>query len=383
MSMLLIKNAHVFTPADIGRQDLLVAAGKIIHIAANIPLHDAISTVINANGKVLTPGFIDQHVHITGAGGKHGFYSMTPPFTVEDFVKCGSTTVVGLMGTDGVARSIRTLYAKAKALDQEGITAYMYTGYYGLDPVYMLESVQEDMVFIDKVLGCKIAIADIRSSYPTDLDLLRLLRQVKVGGMIAGKKGILHLHLGALSSGMDPLFRIVEDHEFPIAHISPTHVGRTKDLFEQAIHFAKMGGSIDITTGASKYTEPYLSVGYAIEKGVPVNRMTFSSDGNAGLDKLDGNGEILGIKPAPIEENLRQTMLLIKENILPPDKALQLITTNPAANLGLSNKGHIGIHADADFCLFDDQWQLTDVFAHGQQLMDNGQLTVKPTFYAS
>lgn len=379
--MLLIQNAHVFAPEDLGKLDILIAAGKVIYMAPKIDSHPAVETVLDASGKYLTPGIIDQHVHITGAGGKHGFYSMTPEFTAIDFVSCGTTTVVGLMGTDGVARSIRTLYAKANALDSEGITAYMYTGYYGLDPVHIMADVQEEMVFIDKVLGCKIAIADIRSSYPTDLDLVRILRQIRVGGMLAGKKGILHVHLGALTSGMDPLFRIVKDYEFPIAHISPTHVGRTKDLFEQAIDFAKLGGIIDITTGASKYTAPYLSVLYALEKQVPIEKMTFSSDGNAGLDKKDEEGKLIGIRRAPITENLHQTLLLIKEGNVAPSDAFKIVTTNPATNLGLMQKGRVATYADADFCLFDDSWTLQDVIARGKPVMVDGEVTLKPTFH--
>lgn len=378
--MILIKNANLYAPEKLGMKDLVLGGGKVLAIEDKIEPSVAFQQVWDAQGKAVTPGFIDQHIHLTGAGGKHGFASMSPELTIEELIAFGTTTAVGLLGTDGSTRSIKSLYAKVKALESEGMSAYMFTGYYGLDPVHITENVQDEMIFIDKVLGCKIAIADIRSSYPTDLELLRLLRQVRVGGMLAKKKGILHLHLGNLKTQMDPLFRIVKDHQFPIQHISPTHVGRTKELFDQAIEFAKLGGIVDITTGASQYTKPHKSVLYALENGVSINNMTFSSDGNAGLDRLDENGNFIGVRRAPHSENYHEAMALVKEGGLTLQDALKPITENPARNLGLKNKGVIAVGADADLCVLNDNLELTEVVAMGKFVMENGVVTAKNSF---
>jgi beta-aspartyl-dipeptidase (metallo-type) len=378
--MLLIKNADIYTPNHIGVKDILIGEEKILAIEDHIEFDGKYCKYWDAAGKTVTPGFIDQHIHITGAGGKHGFASMTPEIKLSDLIACGSTTVVGLLGTDGTARSIKNLYAKTMSLESEGISAYMFTGYYGIEPTYITNTIQDDMIFIDKVLGCKIAITDIRSSYPTELELLRMLRQITVGGMIANKKGILHIHLGNLKPKMDILFKLVEEHEFPISHISPTHVGRTKALFEQAIAFAKLGGMIDITTGASKYTDPYKAVLYALENGVSIDKITFSSDGNAGLDKLDENGKLIGFRKAPIDQNYLQVKQLIETKEVSIEDAIKLITLNPANNLGLKNKGVIEINADADLCCLDKDFILTDVFAKGKLMMENKEVIVKGNF---
>ena len=376
----LIKNTNLYAPASLGQKDLLVAGGKIVKIADNLKTFENEAAVFDAKGKIVTPGLIDQHIHITGAGGKHGFSSMTPEIMLSELIGCGTTTVVGLMGTDGTARSIQTLYAKAKSLEEEGISAYMLCGYYGLDSLTLTENIKSDMIFIDKVLGCKIAISDVRSSYPTPLDLVRKLRDVMVGGFIANKKGILHIHLGNLKTKMDVLFKLVNEYQFPIDHISPTHVGRTKALFEQAIDFAKLGGMIDITTGASKYTDPYKSVLYALEKGVAIDQMTFSSDGNAGLTKFDSKGNSIGVTKAPIDQNLAQTVALIQKGGVAIADAFKLITLNPANNLGLQCKGRIEVGSDADLCCFTNDLKLTDVFAKGQQMMVNGDIIVEGNY---
>ena len=378
--MLLIKNTNLYSPQSLGKKDILISNGKIVAIDDEIVNHSVFSKVWDAKGAITTPGFIDQHIHVIGAGGKHGFASMTPQLHLGDLINCGTTTVVGLLGTDGSTRSIKTLFSKTQALNQEGITAYMYTGYYGLDKVYLMNSLQEDMIYIDSVIGCKIAISDIRSSYPSALELLRLLRNVRVGGMLAGKKGILHLHLGALSSKMDLLFEIIENYEFPIEHISPTHVGRTKELFDQAITFAKMGGMIDITTGASKYTDPYKSVLYALDNNVSIDNITFSSDGNAGLDKLDKNNNLVGFKSAPFDKNFEEVINLHKLGDIPLEDALKLITSNPAKNLGLKNKGEVKVNSDADLCFLNSDLKLNTVIANGKFMMQDGDLVVKGSF---
>jgi beta-aspartyl-dipeptidase (metallo-type) len=179
---------------------------------------------------------------------------------------------------------------------------------------------------------------------------------------------------------MDCLFRLVNDYQFPISHISPTHVGRTKALFEEAIQFALLGGSIDITTGASKYAEPYQSVLYALDKGVSDDLLTFSSDGNAGLDKLDENKKLIGFRKAPINQNYLQFRELSNTGGLPIEVALKPITINPARNLGLKNKGIIAVGADADFCALTEDLTLTDVIARGQIMMEDSEVKVKGHF---
>lgn len=174
------------------------------------------------------------------------------------------------------------------------------------------------------------------------------------------------------TTGMNQLMDLVNKYNFPIKYISPTHVGRSKPLFEQAIEFAKMGGMIDITTGASKYDEPYKQVLYALESGASIDQMTFSSDGNAGLSKIDSNGCQVLFK-APIDQNLAQVKLLIKNGGLHISEAIKLITSNPAKNLSLNHKGKIEVGADADFCFFNDELDLLEVIAKGKLMMVDGK----------
>lgn len=53
----------------------------------------------------MTPGFVDMHVHVTGGGGEAGPASRCPESQLSDFLRVGTTTVVGVCGTDSVSRS--------------------------------------------------------------------------------------------------------------------------------------------------------------------------------------------------------------------------------------------------------------------------------------
>lgn len=380
MNFKLIKNVQVYAPADLGRCDILICGEKVVKVCPAIELSGVEVEVLDGSDLTATPGAIDQHVHIIGGGGQTGYFSLAPEVPFSRLMSCGTTTVVGLLGTDGFVKQLPALYAKTKALCQDGMSAYMLTGYYGLPTPTLTDSIADDLIFIDKVIGCKIAMSDDRSSYPTKLELLRIIQQVRLGGFTSAKGGVMHVHLGALKSGIDLLLEIAAEYPTLIGYISPTHMGRTHDLFLQGIEFAKMGGMIDISTGGTKYCEPYLSVLEGLEAGVPLDRMTFSSDGNAGVRRKNPETGEDTYRVAPLDKNLEQTVKLITDGALKPSEAFTLITSNPAWNMKLQGKGVIAEGCDADLLLFDSNWKLQYVYARGQRMMDAGTVIRKGNF---
>ncbi|MDU7968050.1 MAG: beta-aspartyl-peptidase, partial [Paeniclostridium sordellii] len=76
--MILIKNIDIYSPKHIGRKDILICSDKISLIEDNIKLDNDKVTVIDGSNKILVPGFIDQHVHITGGGGEGSFKTRVP-----------------------------------------------------------------------------------------------------------------------------------------------------------------------------------------------------------------------------------------------------------------------------------------------------------------
>ncbi len=170
----LIKNVKVYSPDFLGTKDVLILGDKLAGIEDEIKLKVSCMEVeeIDGTGKILTPGFIDSHVHILGGGGEGGFKTRTPEITLTTLTKAGVTTVVGTLGTDGLARDTSALLAKARGLEEEGITSYIYTGAYQVPTPTLTGDVMKDIMSIDKIIGAgEIALSDHRSSQPTSKNL--------------------------------------------------------------------------------------------------------------------------------------------------------------------------------------------------------------------
>ncbi len=384
---LLIKQAHLYAPEDHGIKDVLVAGGLIAKIGERIdPIPALDMEVIEAEGRILTPGWIDLHVHLMGGGGEAGFWSRTPEIVLSRIVSAGVTTVVGCLGTDDVSRRPEGLLAKAMQLDEEGISTYIYTGSYQFPPATVTGSVRKDIALIPKVIGVgEVAISDHRSSQPSYEEFRRLAAEARVGGMIGGKAGLLHLHVGDGARGLEFLFRAVEETELPIAQFLPTHVSRTPQLLEQAIRFAQLGGNIDLTAAPGKL-DFETSIDQALEMaraaGVSYDQITISSDSNGSLPLFDDRGHLLRLAIADIESLHQEVKDLVKSGH-PLDQVLKTVTVNPAGRVGIADrKGSIEEGKDADLVLFDDQFDVHTVMAKGRVMVAEGQVQVRGTFEA-
>ena len=374
----IIKNAEILTPSPAGRGDILIAGDRIALIDKHIELTGVEVETFDAEGRYAVPGFIDRHVHVTGGGGQQGFASLAPEVTVGELVALGHTTVVGLLGTDGYVKTLQQLYAKVKAINADGLSAYMLTSYYGLPEHTLTGSVADDMIFIDPVIGCKIALSDERSSFPTELELLRLINGVKLGGFTSGKGGQLHIHLGALEPGIEMLIDIARRYPGLTRYISPTHMVRTELLFRQSIEFMKMGGTADYSTGGTRYRPVHECVMEALACGAPIDSISFSSDGHGGVRREDKITGTVTYTPAPMDGNYREVVALVKECGMPLDQAIRPITVNPARHMHLTGKGRLLPGHDADICILDhDSLALDSVMSRGRWAMTHNNILMK------
>ena len=170
---------------------------------------------------------VEVCAHVTGGGGESGFKSRVPPVPLSAFTSAGVTSVVGVLGTDDTTRDTRGLLAQTRALREEGIGAWCHTGGYHVPPVTLTGSVRDDIVYLDPVIGIgELALSDHRSSQPTLDELLRIASDAHVAGMISGKAGIVHLHLGDGERGLDLVRQALSISELPARVFNPTHINR-------------------------------------------------------------------------------------------------------------------------------------------------------------
>lgn len=392
--LLLVKNADLYAPEHLGHRDILIVNGEVLAVEEDLSGRisgDSVFggvpvEVLDAAGRRVIPGYVDQHVHIIGGGGEAGPYSRTPEVAFRDVVSAGVTTLVGVLGTDGTGRHPESLLAKARGLETEGISAYILTGSYEIPLRTMTGDARRDVILIDKVLGIgEIAISDHRSSQPSKDELKRILTQARLGGMLSGKAGVVQFHMGVGKAGLSMLFEILEETEIPAKHFIPTHVNRAVPLFEQAKEFARRGGYMDLTSGirASDGFEgcikPSDAIRICLEEGVPMDKLTMSSDGNGSMSVPlpDGGARLLVTRLSSLHEEIRDAVL----GGVPVETAIRVCGENPARANGLfGKKGCIRQGSDGDLLILDDRFEIDTVVARGRIMVRDGAVIVKGTF---
>ena len=96
----LIRGAEVYAPEELGKRDILIAGKKIVRIGKDIEEPEGFECdTIEAHGKIAYPGFIDIHIHSTGADDGQGPVGRTFDIDWRDIVESGVTTTVGVQGS--------------------------------------------------------------------------------------------------------------------------------------------------------------------------------------------------------------------------------------------------------------------------------------------
>ncbi len=382
----LLRNAVLYAPEPQGVKHLLIAGETIVWTGDTAP---ALAPGLDVQehdlqGSRVIPGLVDCHVHLTGGGGEAGPETRVPPIGLSRLTMGGVTTAIGVLGTDDTVRTPAELVTTARGLIAEGLSCYCYTGGYHVPPATVTGSVRGDIVLVDLVLGVgEVAISDHRSSQPTLAELLRVAADAHVGGLMAGKAGVLHLHVGDGTAGLEMVRQALEQSEVPAAVFNPTHVNRRKALFEEAMALTEKGCTIDITAFPVEKGEDAWSAADALarylKKGAPPARVTVSSDGGGCFPEFDQDGRVVALdvgRPASMAETLK--ILLASGHKL--EQVLPAFTSNPARLLLLPKKGHLTRGADADLVVLAEDGAIQDVMARGRWHVRGGRSVIRGGF---
>ena len=362
----LIENGEVYTPEPIVKTSLLIGGGKVLRVGEverrqldqlGIPID-----VIDATGCYVVPGFIDPHLHLIGGSGERGWSSQTPEISLAELALGGITTVVGTLGVDTATRTMAALVGKVKGLREEGISAYCWTGGYAVPPATLTGSARDDVLFVEEVIGAgEIAISDRRASEPTTGELARLVSEVHNGGMLAGKAGVTHFHVGDAMRRLAPLRELLDEFDVEPAWIYPTHVERNEALIAEAVELTRRGCWIDVDV-VGKDLAKWLRF-YGEKEGDP-SKLTVSSDAAI-------------TSPRNLHGQLRECVL---EHGYSLEEVLRLVTTNTASVLKLK-KGRIEVGADADVVVLTRRdLEVRDVVSGGRRLVKEGAMAFTPRF---
>ena len=372
--MILLKNAQVYAPELLGLQDVLVAGGKIVALARTLVApHGWPIEVLDLQGQTLIPGLIDGHTHLAGGGGEAGAATRVPSVQLTHLTLAGVTTAIGLLGTDARTRSIAELLACARGLSELGFNALCYTGSYEVPTTTLTGSVRGDIVHIDRIVACgEVALSDHRSSQPTFDELVKLAADCHVAGMMTGKAGLLHLHMGDGKRGLSLVNRALDETELPARTFHPTHVNRQKWLWQDAKALAKRGCTVDAT--AFPADDESLSAAQAmadwLDSDMPRERLTVSSDGGGCLPSFDQDGVLVHMDVGRSAALLEEIRILVADGRLLQD-VLPFVTSNVARLFRLPQKSRIAVGADADLVVLGQSLAVREVLIGGQWFVRN------------
>jgi beta-aspartyl-dipeptidase (metallo-type) len=371
----LIRNAQVYSPAPLGVCDVLLAGDKIAAIGRDLHPNTQLDChEIDGSGLLLTPGFVDSLVHISGGGGEGGFATRTQALKAEQAIAAGVTTLIGALGTDDITRSLHDLLACARALCASGLSAYALTGSYRVPVRTLTGTVRDDMVLIPDIIGVgEVAVADHRSSRPSVEELARIAADAHVGGMLSGKRGTVLIHMGDDDEGLLLLDKACTQHRITIQQWLPTHINRQRQLLSQGITWGLRGGNVDLTTSttpdfiAAGEVPASLALKELLAAGVSIERISLSSDGQASLPLFDAQGQLISMGIASLSSLSESLGEAVHQHGIALETALCTITKTPANNWGLKQKGRIEVGADADVLLLDaDTLNPLTTIARGQ-----------------
>ncbi len=382
----LLRNADVHAPEPLGIRHLLIGGGRVLWLGDEVPdLPKALGCEdIDLEGAKLVPGFIDGHAHVTGGGGETGFGSRVPAPHLSRYTSAGVTSVIGLLGTDDLVRGTGELVAQVHALRDAGLSAWGYCGGYHVPPVTLTGSVRGDIVLIEPIIGVgEVAISDHRSSQPTLDELLRVAADAHVAGLMSGKAGIVHLHLGDGARGLELVRRALDQSELPARVFQPTHCNRRKALFDEALDLARRGCHVDITAFPVEEGEDAWPADEALlrylDSGAPAARVSISSDAGGCLPCFDAEGRACGMDVGDAGSLLDTLRALVAKG-MPLVTALPAFTSNPAALLRLPRKGRIEAGFDADLVALDEELAVRHVMARGRLHVRDGEVLLRGMF---
>lgn len=337
------------------RADTVIKNGKIVDVfnqevvEADVAIADGVfagignydgDTTIDAEGKYVTPGFIDGHVHIESA-------NVTPAEFANVVLPHGVTTIIAdpheianVSGIDGIKFMIEA---------SENIPLHVYFGIPSCVPATPFENA-----------GAKLDAKDLLPLY--DHDRVISLGEIMDFPAVMNGDGMM------LDKLMDAHYnnRVIDGHAagldqdglnvYMAAGIRSDHECTTA---EEAKERLQLGMYVMLREGsASRDLKTLLQA--VTEKNA--RRCLFVTD-DKHLDDLIAEGSI--------DHNVRVTI----QHGIHPITAIQMATLNAAERFGLKNKGAIAPGYDADFLLIDDleHINIAETFVKGKSVAKNGE----------
>jgi imidazolonepropionase-like amidohydrolase len=353
-SNILFKNATVWTSEDQGiltQTDVLVINGKISKIGKNLSAGGA--TVIDATGKHLTAGIIDEHSHIAALSINEGGHNSSAEVTIEDVVDPEDVDIYRNLA--GGVTSIQILHGSANPIGGRSAIIKLKWGESADNMIY-----KNSPKFIKFALGENVKQSNWQSfsRFPqTRMGVEQLYvdyftrAQEYEQSKTAGQNFRYDVEMETLSeilkgerfischsyvqSEINMLMKVAEKFNFRVNTF--THI---LEGYKVADKMAEHG------VGASTFSD-WWAYKYEVNDAIPYNAAIMTNQGiTVAINSDDGE----------MSRRLNQEAAkTVKYGGMSEEQAWKMVTINPAKLLHLDDRvGSIKVGKDADLVLWND-----------------------------
>jgi N-acetylglucosamine-6-phosphate deacetylase len=383
-----IINGRIITPTGIiSGGSILLRGGKIVEISEHdIPLEDAL--VLNVNGKYISPGFIDIHVH---GGGGHDFMDNSLTAFLEiaktharygttalspTTLSCEKDDLIDTLRLYEIADQKNTMGADFIGMHIEG--PYFSMNQRGAqDPRYIRDPNREEYMEI-------LAQTDVIKRWSAAPELkgaLQFADELKAKGILvalAHTDAIYEEVIEAYNRGF-----VHATHFYScMSGVSRRNLFRYAGVVESAYLIEDM--TVEIIADGIHLPPPLLKLIYKI-KGTSKTALITDAMRAAGMPP--GPSILGGLKgglPVIVEDNVAKlpdrsafagsvatadqlVRNMIKLAEVPLLEVIKMITLTPATIMGVANtKGSLEVGKDADVVVFDDDIQIDTTIVKGK-----------------
>ncbi|WP_299094582.1 amidohydrolase family protein [Winogradskyella sp.] len=351
---LLFKNATVWTNEKDGvleNTDLLIKNGKISKIGKN--LSDKNATVIDATGKHITAGIIDEHSHIAAASINEGGQNSSAEVTIEDVIDDEDINIYRNLA--GGVTSIQILHGSANPIGGRSAIIKLKWGESAEDLIYdnspkfikfaLGENVKQsrssrnerfpqsrmgvEQVFVDYFTRAKAYDDAKKSGKPYRKDY-----EMEVLAEILNKERFISCH-SYVQSEINMLMKVAEQFNFNI------------NTFTHILEGYKVADKMkDHGVGGSTFSD-WWAYKYEVNDAIPYNASIMHNVGVVTAINSDD---------AEMSRRLNQEAAKsVKYGNVSEEDALKFVTLNPAKLLHLDDRvGSLKVGKDADVVLWSD-----------------------------
>jgi N-acetylglucosamine-6-phosphate deacetylase len=388
MSSVLIRHVRIVEPGKaIYGGDVLVREGRIAALGRveTQEAHD--TTVVNGDGRLLTPGLIDLHTH----GIQHSLYESGVAelrAAARSLGQFGVTTVLPTLIpklTDDWFTLVRDLAGELSAITEVNIPGLHIEGPFMAVGGAACPTLPGNLPLLEKIINAcsgRLAAMSLSPDAPDIIPVIRRLREKNIPVFLTHTRATVEQTEAALDAGARHA-----THFYDVFHAPPeTDPGvrpvgaveailadprATVDFIADGVHVhpAAIRAAVAAKTWAGVALITDCNIGAGLPPGVYDTPWGYRVKVAPAAAARHETKNFLAGSALTMDRGMANLLAWLK---LPPEQVWAMGTLNPARILSLARKGRLEPGADADLVLWHDDLTPAQTWVNGHSVYHDG-----------